>query len=374
MGPGLRLGPGVTLGADLSASYLNTDNYFSSSESTTGANGYSLRPRAELRYDAGTTAAAWTSDLNYLKWDVPGALGNVVDYGSRVELNTRPLLRHFFSLTGGYRMGHDDAGSVRTEGVLATDRLDRWRDTKGGINYRFGGIGARANVELSYSKQERQYTTNRSLTQLLDYTQDAAGYVLFYNYSPKTSWLLSTDRINTRYALTPTGFASRDAVEYRILTGLRWVATAKTQGDVRVGYFSREPSDHGPADNGLDWKAAVQWQPLSATRIALETGRSSATSYRQDTLFNQNRTFGASWQQTLNARLTASLAYNFVSSRFRGSSGLVDTYQNVSLRSDYSFSPRLSVFGGVGFASKSSNQANRDYDALRGDIGFRLGL
>ncbi len=372
---GLVIGNGLSLDAGLGLRGMTADNYFYSRANQQSAQGYSLRPSVQASYAQGPTTVRLTSDLDYSQWDVPGKLGDVFEYGAGIDAAFNPFLRHRFSANAGYRRGHDDAGAARTEAQanVLSNTLDQWQDLKAGLGYRFGNDNARANSQFSAAVSDRRYLTNRASTGLLDYQTDQLGYTLFYNYSPKTSWVIGINRAETHFDLTPAGVLSRDSVEYHLRTGLVWKATAKTSGDVRVGYYSHEPKDRSNSIGGLDWQAQVHWQPLSGTGLTLNTGRASTASYRTDTRFNNERSGGVTWQQQWTSRLDSRTSYTYQSSQFIGS-GIRDATQDAGLELGYAPLPRVSLSLAGHYLSRSSNQSERDYGGFRASAGINLKL
>ncbi len=376
---GISAGSGLDYNASLTGRGLTTDNYFYSNADAdkVSAQGYSLQPRAASRYTQGVLQASLTADANFTQWDVPAKLGDIFDYGAAANMTLAPAYRHNFTLDAEYRRGHDAAGLVRTDTQnqpvqMGTGKLDKWQDISAGLQYRFGGDGARANAQLSYSARDRNYLSNRDQTRSLDNQSDTANYTLFYNYSPKTAWLMGMDRIGTRFTQRATA-TTRDAVEYRLLSGIRWQATAKTGGDVRFGYYSREPDDRSNPTGGFAWQAEVQWKPRTGSNFELRTGRSSTASYRTDTRFNDDRSAAISWQQSWNSRISSRASYNYVQSRLIGT-GINDKNHNAGLNIEYKALPALSIALDGFFLGRSSNQPLREYDALRAELGVTLKL
>lgn len=373
---GISLGSGVSYDASLTTVGLATDNYFLSSQKKVSASGYSLQPKAKAIFKQDTLQISASTNAEYTQWSAPGRLGDIFNYGVGTQIALDPLARHSFSLSGDFKHGNDDAGTVRTIGqsqAQQSNRLDEWQNLSTALGYRFGGDGARANSEISYSVRDRHYLTNRNLTSILDYQSQDASYTLYFNYSPKTSWLFNMARTDTRFDINPLGSTSRDGIEYRLRTGIRWQATAKTSGDVRAGYYSREPADRSNPTGGLDWSVNLNWDPRATTGFQLQTSRKSSASYRTDTQFNNDRSASVDWTQTWTSRLSSRLGYTNSRSRFVGAD-TNDRYHIATISAEYTPLPRLSFTASGSYLSRNSNQPNRSYDALRGDIGLRLEL
>ncbi|HUS23776.1 MAG TPA: outer membrane beta-barrel protein, partial [Candidatus Binatia bacterium] len=250
--------------------------------------------------------------------------------------------------------------------------LDQWEVLTGGLKYRYGAAHAPVNAELGVSTLEKTYVTNRAGTGFLDYDTTTFDYVLFYNYSPKTSALLDFTRGAIRF--DSVGSRGADGLDYRIRAGLRWIATAKTSGDIRVGMMRRTFSDINAEDvTGFSWQATVNWNPLSRSLVELRTARSIEQTYRADSRGIDVRLYGVALTHTLTSRLKSRLDVSRTDSLFIGNpTERNDRSYAASLRGDLQLSRILSLFARATYEHRYSTDDRTKFGRAGGQVGFRI--
>jgi hypothetical protein len=281
--------------------------------------------------------------------------------------------RSRFDLRAGFQRGHDPFGTNRTEDatVRSTD-LDIWHNVTGGATFHYGAPEARLNAEIGFSGLARDYQTNKSSTRFLNYNSTSAQYTLFYNYSPKTSGLVDFVRTGIKVDESFGPVDDRSGQEYRFRTGMRWLASGKTSGDVRVGYFVRTFDNTSFSDEGFDWQAGIQWAPRERTVIALETARASQESYRADTFVNITRSGNLRWAQNWTAKTNTTLRVGETTTAFIGA-GRNDRLYNAGLEVNQAFTRYVSLVLGLDVFNRQSNDPSAEFDRFTSYLGIRLG-
>src|SRR5581483_8776158 len=91
-------------------------------------------------------------------------------------------------------------------------------------------------------------------------------------------------------------FPDRSSQQYEIRAGMRWLATAKTSGDVRIGALRHTFSDGRlPSHTGLNWLATVQWAQHPYRTFILSTGQRSDPSYTFDASYLDVKFAALNW-------------------------------------------------------------------------------
>lgn len=371
-----RLAPGVLGSGAVSVLNLYSDNFYYQprSQPQVVADGISVRPQVRLDLRRGTLSGHLLSELEYAHFDT-GGRDDYLDNKTQGALRWVPATRHRFSVGGEFERGHDPFGTNRTEGnPFASTELDKWLQTQVDADYQYGSPDAPAGAQLRYSYLHKLYTTNQSQTRFLDYDRSTLDYTLSYNHSSRTSWLLNLDGSRYTFPNQTAGAAARDFDEIKALTGIRWLATAKTQGTVQVGYFTRQFKGVTGVDQGLSWLAKINWIPLPQTDFELNAARDSQASYRFDTSVIDNQSFGLIWKQTWRGQLQTALEYQYVRSAFVafGGGSFTDRYHRLRLGLDYPLLRWISLTAELDYNVRSSQQAIRQYDVLSSTTGVRL--
>ncbi len=370
----LEFGSGVWLPSLQTRGYY-TNNFYNSPTNGEPAYGALLNPGLGYRTEAGRWKFSSAASGEYGAFDLPGSADDYLDAQVSGQLGLTAGTRTRFELTGKFNHEHDSFGTDRTEDPSVRGvQLDRWNQASGGMRYRFGAAGAAINAEIGVSGMSKHYISNQSQTRPLDYNNFGGDYALFYNFSPKTSVLIDFSRFDVEFdSPFPDTVERRDGVVYRVRTGARWLATAKTSGDVRVGIRRRTFDDGEKSLEGIDWQAGVQWAARPKTLLELRAGRSEQESYLSNTRLIDLKSASLGWTQTLTSRVKSTLDLRMIRASFIGSTRRDDIYSGI-LDINYLLRSYLSLQGRVEYSTRdSSSAAARDYDRVNGYIGLRLG-
>jgi len=359
--------------ADLLASGVYTDNFYygTGDEPQEAAFGAVVAPRAAYkatkgRFDLLATAGAELGAFNQEPAD------DYEDASAGINTSWLATRRGRLDLRAGFERKHDPFGINRTEDATVRDQdLDIWHAAQGGLLFHYGAPEATLNAEVGVSALEKSYQTNEAATRFLDYTGTSLQYTLFYNFSPKTAMLFDFVRADIQFDEPFSAADARSGDEYRVRTGLKWLATGKTSGDLRVGVFRRQFDNSTATEQGLDWQANVQWAPRARTLLDLEAARGSQESYRADTNVNVTRSVTARWKQYWSARLSSQLSLGQTTTNFVGIARK-DTAYNVRLGLDYMLSQSLSAVMAAESFNRTSNEPTSEFDRISAFAGIRV--
>lgn len=369
-----EIAPGARLHAtlDLVANY--TDNFFYSNRDEQGVFGWWLTPSVSYSSSSprfrSTTAGGATIGM----YSLGGTADDYRDLRGLTNASWKIAPDHRIGYDIGLNQGHDPWGLVRTEQDLTTTRsLDRWYSERYTVEYRYGAPRASFAVENKASVFNKSYRTNRATlpptqqtpfvqfgTEYLDNDIESLDSTLLYQYSPKTSGQLNFATAHVHFDKQFPGL-SRDAQEYHVRAGVRWIATAKTTGDFRIGYmtrhFSQSEINGKPVHNynRFDWVITGDWMPFTRTSLQLQTGRQSVESYNE-ALFIDNTYVNLTWRQEWTRRLSSSVHGGFNNGDFAHFVAGSRTDRNfaLNLRVDYRLMPRVVVYGGYDLDNRSS--------------------
>lgn len=370
--PELELG-GARFSPSLRSVGYYTDNFYNQPANEAASLGALVNPELSFLKESSRLRLAGGVEAEYGTFDLPGGEDDYLDAGARLTFAAQATVRNQFRLGGSFKRGHDAFGVNRTEdATVRDDELDRWDQVIGSLHYRYGAAGARLNAEVGVTRLERSYVTNRGATEVLNYDSVTTDYTLFYNLGPKTTVLLDFSRSDYSFE-RPFGLVDTRAGElYRLRTGMRWLATGKTTGDVRVGYRRRLFDTGSPDIEGLDWEVGIDWSPIPRTQLRFGAARSEQQSYRADTRVIDVDSLTASWRYNLTARTRSTVAVEHLNVDF-DTSGRDDEILGGSLGLEHALISYLWVVGNVGTTTRDSTFDTRDYDRLTAYLGVRLG-
>lgn len=352
-----------------------TDNFYydKGNDPKESASGGLVAPRLGYRGSRGKFDVAGLLEGEAATFSATGSTDDYLDGRALGQLSLLATQRSRIDVSAGVQRGHDPFGINRTEDATVRDEdLDVWHNALGSALFHYGTPAAVLNSEIGVSAQRRAYQTNEAVTRFLDYDSTAASYTIFYNYSPKTAALIDFQRVDVEMDEPFGPVDNRSGTEYRIRTGAKWVATGKTTGDARVGYYKREFDELTFGDEGFDWEASVQWAPRARTLLTLNTGRATQQSYRADTYANMARSASVSWAQYWTAKTSTTLRVNQTRTEFLGA-GRDDRLYNAGLALDHRLTPVLSVMAGLDAFNRDSNDSSSRFNRFGSYFGIKLG-
>jgi len=362
--------------ADVLFSSVYTDNFYydTSAGEPTSALGAIVQPSATYKGTKGRLDVLANLAGEFATFDTPGSADDYEDGTAGAALSWLATRRGRLDLRASFERSHDPFGINRTEDATVRDEeLDIWHSTQAGLLFHYGAPEATLNAEVGLSALQKRYQTNEAETRFLDYTSTSLQYTLFYNFSPKTATLFDFVRKDVQFDEAFGGVDDRSGEEYQVRTGFRWLATAKTSGDVRVGMFKREFDDSDFNEQGLDWKVGIQWNPRARTLLDLDATRASQESYRADTRVNIARTLTAGWKQYWGARLSSHVQAQQGTVEFVGQDR-EDTLYNLKVALDYALSRRLTTVLTMDSFQRDSNEPTSEFDRFSAYAGIRLGF
>ncbi|MEO5339260.1 MAG: outer membrane beta-barrel protein [Magnetococcus sp. MYC-9] len=126
----------------------------------------------------------------------------------------------------------------------------------------------RLTTEFSLEHAERQSLNNNQSVQ--DRTWNDGGLLFKWALTSKTSLLTEIGQKTTVYDLSP----NLDSTETRVLGGISWRATARTESQTKMGITTKSLTQDSSKDNkSLTWDSTFSWQPQSRTRFNFSSRR-----------------------------------------------------------------------------------------------------
>lgn len=369
-----NLGEGLSIGTSVSAAQTTNDNFYYQETDPIEVEGLIINPGLSIQQTMSRSTAAFNVGAQIAEFDVIGEDSDFTDVQATASYRYDGGIRNFLSLEAGYQRGHDPFGIERTAGNPLQDRdMDEWNLARVKGQYRYGAPSAMLNLELEAAYGDKDYYTNEQFTSFMDHTKLVLNQALVFNYSPKTSALIEVGEDFIEFATEPQGNGiDRDAKEYRVRAGVRWKATAKTSGDLRVGVERRTLDDSRVEIlDGVSWNARIKWEPAARTSVTLESSRSSQeTVSASSTVLDHRRSsisFSQGWGKSFRTVLSATTA----NTDFVGATR-EDKSSNYALSAIYSFKGSLAVFADIVRLERDSNFNTIDFVATTALVGVRV--
>lgn len=352
-----------------------SDNfYYQPDGAETDALGLRLIPSLGFRKQGKQVSVRSTLSADAAVYDVDGDEDDYRDGRAEVIATLKPSVRNEFELSLDARRGHDPFGFDRTEGApsIQSRELDQWSDYSGRLRYSLGAPAAPLGAELSASGMRRTYLTNEAQTGFLDRRATEGEVLLRFRVQPRTS--LIANAILTRYDFDQRFGPGdlRNGELRRARLGVQWVATAKTTGDIRVGYRERTFDDSTRQINSSDWAAGVTWAPRRLN-VEIRSGRDEQASYLNGVQLIDVRYVSARGTYQWSPRLDTTLGFKKAKADFVGQPR-EDDYRNFSAEASWRASSKATLLANAATSERESGASGRDFGRFTSYLGVRLEL
>ncbi len=281
-----------------------------------------------------------------------------------------------FALGAEFQRGHDPFGTVRTEGTqTANQELDLWEDSAVRLGWqRLGQLAGTLFSEVELSASQRRYTTNRSETRFLDRNASRGAALIGYNLTAKTGIFGGASYADLEFELEdPNTGVVRSGSAVTLLAGIRWRATAKTSGEVRLGSLRREQDATGSKFSSDFWQVRVDWDASRSDQLQFTSRQTVTASYLTSAQFIELRSHTLSWEHQWNTATTSRVSGQWLDQDFVGINEN-DQTTVLSAQLNYALDRGFAVYGRVQEESRDSTRASRDYDRTGALVGFTLTL
>lgn len=264
--------------------------------------------------------------------------------------------------------GHDERGSNFSIGTGQTlDEPDQYKQTQFDAVYSYGAFNADGRLEVNFNIRDLNYDINTNRYRARDRQFASLGATFLYRIGAVTDLTLDVKQteVDYKFALDRNNPLDSTIVEY--LVGVKWEATAKTAGFVKVGYETKDfDSDLRKDFGGFDWAAGVTWEPTEYASIEFIT-RADTNETNGEGNFIRGRTHSVQWQHEWLERLRSSATITLNNDRYEG-----QVLQGFGVRSDDNFSLNASVYYqfrrwinfevGYRYSERDSNRDLIDFD------------
>lgn len=287
---------------------------------------------------------------NYARYSSASS-GNYENHNLSLVANDEWSTRLRTAFQYDYLRGQDPRGSTGSASIEA----DPWsiHAARGTVSYGAGGAQGGLNASLGYS--QRRYLDRTADSR--DYEQFDVGGGFSYRLAPKTYALAQVRRADITHQAAPT----LDSTEMQYALGLRWDATAKTTGTLRVGYMMKDFSDAALPDPAIPtYEAAVTWSPLTYSVLSLTAQRTFAEAVEPGSSTIVDSHGALTWDHVWTGR-TRSTFVAVVGRLNHEGLGRTDHYHNFVVRGSYMFARWLYLGAEYRREGRDSNASGFDY-------------
>ncbi|MBF0173874.1 MAG: outer membrane beta-barrel protein [Magnetococcales bacterium] len=306
-----------------------------------------------------TLVTHWRKDSYQLSWKgkhqdyLNHNLEDRTDHTLSAKAEWSPNRKTVITMEYQFKDEHDERGAPGTGSVNPATPPNEWFENilSGSTQWTSGRFRTVLDLEWGYRESENNGQSSQ------DRYWDELGLTLMYALAPKTKLLVETGLKDITYATAP----ENNSLESRVLAGVTWSATAKTEGGFKLGAMHKEMDDDAKEDgNGITLSSDVTWKPLSRSSVHLlasrgfdegETGSEHfiATDFKVD----------ASHDIRPKIKLKGDMGFN--NSDYSGPRN--EDLWSAGVGLDYKLPKWFFVTGRLGHSTKKSTEADADYDS-----------
>jgi len=312
--------------------------------------------------------AVWIGELEASRFNL-GYRGNYAQYNDFSDENYND---HTFSgkydyalserlligVDGSYELAHEGRGASGSAANIAKDLVEMDTTTLG-ARLSFGRRVARAQINLNIKQSQLRFDDGERLdgtpiiSSLRDRDVTSLGSNIYYRIMPKTWIIADLQYSDTEYQR----LSILDSSETKLLIGAAWEGTAKTSGEVRIGYLKKNFSTNLIEDfGGFTVEGDLTWEPKEFSRVILSLGRSTQESGDLNSDFFVTNRMSITWQHELTSRISFSVAALAQNDEFQQTARSDDFLQG-NLSASYRLKRWLELGANYSYQERDSNVA-----------------
>lgn len=238
-----------------------------------------------------------------------------------------------------------------------SDTPDRWQATVLNGRAIYGAPEAQGRIEVDLGHQVKTYDTNRTYTELADFTRNSLAGRVFYRLGSRSLVLAELRSTQTDYASQKS---TETNTERRYYLGYTWEATAATTGIVKLGSQTKDFANPIRGSySGNSWEASIRWVPLTYSAFDLVTSRSAVDSSgygNYDLVTGTDLVWNHRWTSSVHSRISAGVQVTDFAGTARR-----DSTANYALTVDYALLRWLKVGVDLARSDNSSNVPSAEY-------------
>jgi len=258
-------------------------------------------------------------------------------------------------LQANYALGHESRGSAGVV-VGVSAKPNEWKEKRLFAQATYGRLIAKAQLQLDLEGRTLRYTNNNQESR--DRDTDTATGRFFYRLGPKTSAILESTFRDIDY--TNSGARNLDSQERFYHIGVRWEATYKTTGELKLGRFSKDFDSAAEEDgSGASVEATVIWEPRTYSRVTFTAARQPNESATTDSFYISDFV-SADWEHDFSSRTTFTANISDGQDEYTGTRE--DDLFNAGLGINYKLRRWLDIGARYSYSERESNAANASFE------------
>lgn len=254
-------------------------------------------------------------------------------------------------LQANYKDAHEPRGSAGT--VNASSEPNEYTEKRIFTGFSYGRKTAKAQFELDLAATDTEYTNNNQSAR--DRDNQLVGLRAFYNIGNKTALFVEAKQNTVDYS---TG--TLDSTENFYHLGLRWDASFKTTGEIKVGSFDKDFDLASQKDgDGTSYEASITWAPKTYSQFTLGLSRAPQESSTADNFYT-SRLISLDWSHQFSDKLALNMNASDGLDEYSGGVR-EDKLSNAGLGFSYEFRRWMDIGLNYTYSKRDSTDNTADY-------------
>ena len=361
--------------ANIGVAGFYDDNVLFNNLNRVGSFGTRLTPSLTMPFGSDKVFTTLNYALNanvFENLSYANTVSNFLNGSTSIEFDHRNHL--VLSARGAF--AQDPLGTMFSQGAIANVLPDpnTWSGYGFDAAYRFGGDGAKGNILLNFSMDNREYSNNKQYTYQRDLNAYQAGGAFLWRVMPKTQLLFEAQGTFLDY-LNPYNNqgATLNGTLMRFYTGATWQASAKTRAVAKVGYQQRNYDDSifrtqsGPAFQGM-----LSWQPGADDAVWAEISNAINEALIGGATSTNTQTYTVNWRHQWLERFNTQLGGFYLNQTYVTTANLQNNTAGARVSAYYTFRPGVWADLNYTYTDRSSDQTQFDFTQNLVFLNFRM--
>lgn len=276
------------------------------------------------------------------------------DHAVNVDLFLDLTRKFNIDLQANYIEGHESRGAPGiVPGLTANPTL--WEENRLFAGFSYGRRTAKAQFEIDLVTKNLDFTNNSQDARDRD-TNTIAGRV-FFNVGEKTSLFIEAKQNDIDY---DDPASTLDSTENFYHVGVRWDATAKTSGEIKVGTFDKDfDSAASLDDDGTSYEGSITWEPQTYSRLIVGLSQLPYEASTGDSFYTSSLV-SLDWEHDFNSKLALNLNVSSGTDDYSGARE--DDLFNAGVGINYQFRRWLDFGLKYNYSDRDSNVSTADFE------------
>lgn len=270
------------------------------------------------------------------------------------------------NLLANYRKDHEPRGGGGT--VNQSAEPNTWDEWIVGATMAYGRREAKSQITAHVEHRARDYTNNPATNQFLrNHDDNELALSFYYHLGSKSHLIFEPSFVDMDYTNPASNL---DNQVKRLLVGVTWAFAAKTSGELKLGWVSKNYKDPAlPDNNGLGVDASINWYPKSYSKVTVGLSRDIYDSHAGGgTTSFEALAANIDWEHKFSKRTRLETGLNYELDEF--DTGRSDKILGFYAGLSYEIRRNVRLAARYDYSTRNSDDPTFDFDSH----GFVLGV